>query len=293
MSGVPDPSFMNESTDHLRDLWVEASEDVARRVAAGDRPGVKELLMPLMLQVASSTTLKADSAGFWEDGAARLWLPRFVFQRTQIVKHRYKIGIFAGIHGDEPAGILGLMDFVRELDDHPELGKEFHIHLYPLCNPSGYLAGTREASSGKDLNREFWRSSAQPEVQFMEAELQRRNFDGIIALHSDDTCGGFYGFARDRLISEQMLAPALAAAGKILPCDPGSVIDGFHAVNGIIHSAYDGILCASPTQRPQPFEVILESPQTAPLDLQRQAFVQALRAILISYRGFMAYGGDL
>ena len=279
--------------DHLHDLWVEASEEVSRRVASGERPGVKELLMPLMLQVASSPTLKGDSVGFWEDGAARLWLPRFVFQRTQVVKHRYKIGIFAGIHGDEPAGILGLMDFVRELDDHPELGKEFLIHLYPLCNPSGYLAGTRESSAGKDLNREFWRGSQEPEVRLLEEEIQRRHFDGIIALHSDDTCGGFYGFARDRLISEQMLAPALAAAGHVLPCDPGPVIDGFHSVNSIIHSAYDGILCASPTQQPQPFEVILESPQTESLDLQRRAFVGALRAILHSYRAFMAYGADI
>ena len=284
---------MSEPTNHLRDLQVEASEDLARRVASGERPGVKELLMPLMLQVASSPTLKADSAGFWEGGVARLWLPRFVFQRTQVVKHRSKIGIFAGIHGDEPAGILGLMDFVRELDEHPELGREFLLHLYPLCNPSGYLAGTRGSSSGKDLNREFWRGSKEPEVQLLEEEIQRRNFDGIIALHSDDTCGGFYGFARDRLISEQMLAPALAAAGKVLPCDPGPVIDGFHSVNGIVHSCYDGILSASPQQRPQPFEVILESPQTAPLELQRQAFVNALRAILQSYRAFMAYGGDL
>ena len=284
---------MNDSPDHLQELWVEASEEVARRVAAGERPGVKELLMPLMLQVASSPTLKADSAGFWEDGSAKLWLPRFMFQRTQVVKHRYKIGVFAGIHGDEPAGILGLMDFVRELDDHPELGKEFLIHIYPLCNPSGYLAGTRESSSGKDLNREFWRDSPEPEVKILEAEILRRNFDGIIALHSDDTCGGFYGFARDRLISEQMLAPALAAAGHVLPCDPRPVIDGFHSVNGIIHSCYDGILSASPRQRPQPFEVILESPQTATLALQRQAFVSALRAILHSYRAFMAYGGDL
>lgn len=284
---------MTDSPDPLHDLWVEASEDVARRVAAGERPGVKELLMPLMLQVASSPCLKADSAGFWEAGPARLWLPRFVFQRTQVVKHRIRLGIFAGIHGDEPAGILALMDFVRELDRHPGLGQEYLIHLYPLCNPSGYLAGTRESSSGKDLNREFWRNSPEPEVQLMEQEIQRRNFDGIIALHSDDTCGGFYGFARDRLISEQMLAPALAAAGHILPCDPGPVIDGFHAVNGIIHSAYDGILSASPTQRPQPFEVILESPQTTPLDLQRRAFVNALRAILQSYRSFIAYGGDL
>ena len=284
---------MLENPELLHHLQAEAAEEVAQRIDAGERPNIKELLMPLMLQVATSPCLKADSAGFWELGPSRLWLPRFTFQRTQIIKHRFKIGIFAGIHGDEPAGILGLMDFVRELDLHPELGKEFLIHLYPLCNPTGYLANTRESASGHDLNREFWRGSAQPEVTLLEAEMHRRQFDGIIALHSDDTCGGFYGFARDRLISEQMLAPALAAANQVLPCDPGPVIDGFHAVNSIIHSCYDGILSASPQQRPQPFEVILESPQTEPLAPQRHAFVQALTAILQSYRAFMAYGADL
>jgi succinylglutamate desuccinylase len=45
------------------------------------------------------------------------------------------VGIFAGIHGDEPAGILGLMDFIRELDENPEIGQHFELYLYPLCNP--------------------------------------------------------------------------------------------------------------------------------------------------------------
>ena len=281
------------SSDPLHHLWIEAFDEVSRQVDLGLRPSIKDLLMPLMLQVASSPCLKATSVGFWDQGPARLWLPRFTFQRTQVVKHRFKLGIFAGIHGDEPAGILGLMDFVRELDRFPELGREYQLYLYPLCNPSGYLASTRESASGRDLNRQFWRHSPDPEVALLEQEIHRHQFDGIIALHSDDTCDGFYGFARDRLISEQMLTPALQAAGHILPCDPGPVIDGFHAVNSIIHSAYDGILSASPTQRPQPFEVILESPQHAALALQRQAFVSALRAILQSYRSFMAYGADL
>lgn len=278
-------------TPHL--LWLEAFDALSRQVEVGRRPSIKDLLMPLMLQVASSPCLKANSIGFWDQGPARLWLPRFRFQRSPTVKHRFKLGIFAGIHGDEPAGILGLMDFVRELDHHPDLGRDFQLHLYPLCNPSGYLASTRESSSGRDLNREFWRQSPEPEIALLEQEILRHHFDGIIALHSDDTCGGFYGFARDRLISEQMLTPALAAAGQLLPCDPSPLIDGFHAVNSIIHSAYDGILSASPTQRPQPFELILESPQNAPLSLQRQAFVSALRAILQSYRSFMAYSADL
>lgn len=282
-----------DSPQEFDALWKDCAQRLAMRLEAGGRLPVDDLLQPLKLQVAASPFLRWESLGLWEAGGVSHGLPRFQFQRTQTVQPRFRLGIFAGIHGDEPAGILGLMDFVRELDRDPGLGRGYELWLYPLCNPSGYLAGTRESGSGLDLNREFWKESAQPEVRLLEAELRERRFHGIIALHSDDTCNGFYGYARDRLISGQMLAPALAAADKHLPLDRNEIIDGFHAVNGIIHSCYDGILCAPPGQRPQPFEVILESPQLTPLALQRQSFVAALSAILDSYRAFMAYGGDL
>lgn len=282
-----------DSQQEFDALWNDCAERLAKQLEAGERLPVDDLLQPLKLQVAASPFLRWQSLGSWEAAGVQHGLPRFQFQRTQTVKPRFSLGIFAGIHGDEPAGILGLMDFVRELDRDPGLGREFELWLYPLCNPSGYLAATRECAAGLDLNREFWNESAQPEVRLLEEELRERRFDGIIALHSDDTCNGFYGYARDRLISEQMLAPALAAADRHLPLDRNEIIDGFHAVNGIIHSRYDGILCAPHGQQPQPFEVILESPQLTPLTLQRQSFVAALSAILDSYRAFMAYGGDL
>ncbi len=203
------------------------------------------------------------------------------------------MGIFAGIHGDEPAGILGLMDFIQELDEMPEIGRHFELYLYPVCNPGGYLAGTRVSPSGKDLNREFWRGSAQKEVQLLERELLSRQFDGIISLHSDDTSPGFYGFARGAVLSRQLLAPALSAAEQAQPRDTRPFIDGFRAVNGMVHDSYDGILCAAPTQIPQPFELILESPALAPLANQRNAFRLALKAILQEYSPFIAYGANL
>src|SRR5437016_270957 len=90
---------------------------------------IKEILLPLFIQVGTSEFLRADSLGFWRVGADRFWLPRFVFQRTHLEKPRIQIGIFAGLHGDEPASVLGLIDFVRELDQNPELGREFQIWL--------------------------------------------------------------------------------------------------------------------------------------------------------------------
>lgn len=271
----------------------QATESVLSRMAEHRRVEIKELLLPLFLQASYSSCLRADVLGNWREGGQRLWLPRFFFQRTAVKKPRIKVGIFAGIHGDEPAGIVGLVDLVRELDEDPELGRAFQLWIYPLCNPGGYLAGTRESISGKDLNREFWRGSREPEIALLEKEILAQKFDGIIALHSDDTSPGFYGYARGSVLAKELLAPALDAAAEAQPRDSRHEIDGFRAVNGIVHDSYDGILSAPPTQQPQPFEIILESPAKTPLPDQRRAFTLALKSILSEYRKFIAYGGDL
>jgi protein MpaA len=51
---------------------------------------------------------------------------------------------------------------------------------------------TRQSRSGKDLNREFWRNSSEPEVKLLQSEIVAHAFDGIISLHTDDTSRGFY-----------------------------------------------------------------------------------------------------
>ncbi len=254
---------------------------------------IKEILLPLFIQVGTSDFLRADSLGFWRDGQDRFWLPRFVFQRTQVAKPRIQIGIFAGIHGDEQASVLGLIDFVRELERDPELGREFQLWLYPLCNPAGFIDGTRHSRSGLDLNREFWKGSQEPEVKLLEEELQRRKFDGIISLHTDDTSEGVYGFVRGATLTKHLLTPALAAAGAALPRNMQSKIDGFHAIEGVIHSGYGGILSAPPGTHPEPFEIVLETPQHAPLDLQREAFLLALREILTTYREMISFAANI
>ena len=70
-----------------------------------------------------------------------------------------------------PAGILGLIQLIRALDAHPPVGREYQLWLYPVCNPSGYADGTRQSRSGRDLNCEFWKNSAEPEVQLLEKKL--------------------------------------------------------------------------------------------------------------------------
>jgi protein MpaA len=247
-------------------------------------PPLRKLLLPLLFEVAASPYLIADSIGMWHMGEERFWMPRFIFQRTQRMKRRIKVGLFAGVHGDEPEAVLGLVDLVRALNARPEVGRDYQLFIYPMCNPSGLADGTRCSRSGVDLNRQFWRDSAEPEVRLLEAEIRQQEFEGIISLHTDDTSDGVYGFAHYGTGTDDLLHDALETAHHALPRCRSTLIDGFAANNAIVRECYAGVLSASPERQPRPWEIILETPQREPERLQRQAFVLAVAMILARYR---------
>lgn len=204
-----------------------------------------------------------------------------------------KVGIFGGIHGDEPSGAAACIELARWASGGPADLAGYALHLYPECNPTGLAAGTRHSHAGLDLNREFWTGSDQPEIRRLEAELRAERYDVIIALHEDDTSDGLYGFVSGALLSAHLLEPALAAAEHLLPRNHAPVIDGFPAERGIIREGYRGVLSAPPEQRPRALEIVFETPGLAPLPLRIDAAVIAVRSILSEYRQLLALGAGI
>ena len=254
--------------------------------------GTDSLIHRALAPLSELPDLKFVNLAAVASAGARELLPRFRF-----VGHAggdpIRLGIFAGIHGDEPAGTLALVEFLALLVRQPALAEDYFINAYPICNPSGFTNGTRCNAAGVDLNREFWRDSPEWEVQLIERELRERHFHGLIQLHADDTSDGVYGFVRGHTLSENLLKPALAEAGKILPRNVNAQIDGFAAKDGIIYDSYKGILAAPPQIDPVPFELILETPHHAPMEKQVQALVEAMKTVLEEYRRLIAFAANL
>ena len=221
-----------------------------------------------------------------------LFIPKIISKPLK-PGHGMKIGIFAGLHGDEEAGTLAVHDLVHWASEQPEELHDYELHFFPMCNPTGCDAGTRHSHRGLDLNREFWVGSSEAEIAYLESQLRAERYEGIIQLHSDDTSDGCYGFVSGALLSEHVLKPALAAIHDLLPCNHEEVIDGFPAEMGIIKEGYQGVLCAPPEQRPRPFEVVFETPGRAPLPQQVLATVKAVKTILAEYRQLQAYAANL
>lgn len=255
--------------------------------------GRKNFLQALTPLQAPRVPWLSTRLGTWEVGADGYHLDQYLFVGPRGGGDYIRVGLFAGIHGDEVAGVFAAIRFLQELAAQPELARGYEIYVYPLCNPTGFEDGTRHSRSGRDLNREFWLGSREPEVQTLERQIRTLRFDGIIALHADDETCGLYAFALGAQITQHVVEPALQAAEKILPrnCEP--TIDNFTARNGLIRKGYPGMLCAAPEVRPRPFEIVFETPTDAELEKQIEANLVFLRHALDQYQQLQAVGQDL
>lgn len=245
----------------------------------------------LLAPISGLAGVQGELLGSFESGGNNYSLPRFTF-RGPNSSDPIRIGVFAGIHGDEPAGAIAATRFLTNVAQQPELAENFLLQIYPLCNPTGFEDNTRHSRRGKDLNREFWKSSLEPEIEVLEHELRVQRFSGIIQVHADDTSDGIYGFVRGHTLTENLLRPALLEAGKILPRNINATIDGFAARDGIIYQSYEGIL-AAPLQAEPPFEIIFETPHHAAVDLQVEALVVAVQTILSEYRRLISFAANI
>jgi hypothetical protein len=257
-------------------------------MTSNTRRSIQEFLAPL----TPLPGVELMALGTFNVGGERYSVPRFRFCGPN-ASEPIRIGLFAAIHGDEPAGALAAARFLTEMAREPMLAENFVLHVYPLCNPTGFEDNTRESRRGHDLNREFWKQSSEAEVEILEHELRTGHFSGIIQLHADDTSDGIYGFVRGHTLTEHLLRPALREAEKILPRNIQATIDGFAARDGIIYDHYEGVLAAPSQIEPAPFEIILETPHAAPIESQVDALVLALRTILTEYRRLVSFAANI
>ncbi len=255
---------------------------------------IRRLLRPLIdLASEGNGPLRYSPTGEFHFGERLYSLPRFTLTGPTGGGDPLRVGLFAAIHGDEPEGAYAVRDFLFWLCADLERARGYEIYAYPVCNPTGFEDATRHSRAGVDLNREFWRGSRQPEVCCLERELGVKRFHGVISLHADDTTEGIYAYARGATLTDAIVEPALAAAEEYLPRANGGVIDGFPARNGIIKACYEGVLGNPNEPRSAPFEIIFETPQSAPAHLQIRAAVRALQSILREYRQLISYAQDL
>jgi len=252
-----------------------------------------KLLAPLEELVRKSPYLSAEPLGVFKAPNGDYTLRGYVFSGPPGGGETLRIGLFAGINGDQPEGIYALIRLLSFLHAQPELATGYRLYVYPVCNPTGFEDNTPSNRYGHDLNSEFWRQSTEPEVLLLQQEILARFFHGIITLQTDSASDGVYGLARGATLTKQLLKRALATAGQVLPRNEDDVIGGASARDGVVKNDHAGFLGAPPNAHPRPFEISLVLPKSQPETLKEWAAVLALQKILEEYRQFIAYAADL
>lgn len=124
--------------------------------------------------------------------------------------------ITGGMHGDEPAGVEAVLQFLER--DNTPLLKNFSFLVIPCMNPYGYVHNTRETLAGIDINRAFETDDV-AEVAIVKKALGQTQFSLAIDFHEDYEATGFYLYEGKR--DEKYIGPDLAAAAKAIgPIDP-------------------------------------------------------------------------
>ena len=124
--------------------------------------------------------------------------------------------VTGGMHGDEPAGVEAVLQFLMR--DNTTLLKNFSFLVIPCINPYGYVHNTRETLGDIDINRAFETEDI-AEVTIIKKALGENQFSLAIDFHEDYDATGFYLYEGKR--DEKYIGPDLATAAKAIgPIDP-------------------------------------------------------------------------
>jgi hypothetical protein len=216
----------------------------------------------------SSTVLAETAAG-----------PMTVWERPGTGPRVY---LSAGIHGDEPAGPLALLDLMREGFFAPDTDWV----ICPALNPTGLAGGRRENAEGVDLNRDYrLRKSreATAHADWLAAGAVPTLF---LSLHEDWESVGFYLYEINLGADDPRQArDIIAATGPWFPPEPGHDIDGhaprepgwiFHAAEADVPEGWPEAIYLAKLGCPLSFT--FETPSHAALSARIAAQRAAVRA---------------
>ena len=125
-----------------------------------------------------------------------------------------RLAIFAGTHGDEPAPVVTVLEFLEQQLWARSSSVAFSV--FPCLNPTGYDLGTRENADGIDINRQFARDEV-PEARTLRAAVATDTFDAFLDAHEDPEEFGFYAYAFFSDTSwPRLIVDAVAKQGPII-----------------------------------------------------------------------------
>lgn len=117
-----------------------------------------------------------------------LWIVSFDAGSTE---SDFNVLICGGIHGNEPAGVEVIIQFIETLAEKPEMYQHIDFDIIPVVNTWAWSHDLRFNREGIDVNRDF-ASFVSQEAQIIRDFINGKSYDLIIDCHEDPDAKGFY-----------------------------------------------------------------------------------------------------
>ena len=98
-------------------------------------------------------------------------IPRYIFVGDQPGESEIRLGIFAGLRGEDQAGARAIVEFIDDLVAIPSLGSAFRIYAYPTANPLSCTTGAPRKQTDRTVANEAGRKVKLPEAYLIEREI--------------------------------------------------------------------------------------------------------------------------
>lgn len=128
----------------------------------------------------------------------------------------------AGIHGDEPAGVLALLLWMEGINPKQIRAPFF---LIPILNPWGLMENSRRDRTGNDLNR-IWNRKGHPLRRTIDRHLQGHRLSAAITLHEDYDATGIYLYELLHRGRKPLGGDLLAAPAGVISLDHRRKVEG-------------------------------------------------------------------
>ena len=83
-------------------------------------------------------------------------IPRYIFVGDQPGESEIRLGLFAGLRGENQVGAKAIVEFMDDLVAMPSLGSAFRIYAYPTVNPLSSTTGARGRRTDRSVVHQGW-----------------------------------------------------------------------------------------------------------------------------------------
>jgi len=206
-------------------------------------------------------------------------IPRYIFVGDQPGESEIRLGIFAGLHGEDKVGAKAIVEFIDDLVAMPSLGSAFRIYAYPKV-PHSYTPGTARKRTDRSVANETGRKVKLPEA-LIEREMFVVQFHGLVVIDTSDEPEGLQAAVYGANLHEALVSPILSSLRPLFPTAELPALDSSSSFTT------DTVL------KQRPFELALRIPRSGWHGLYSIGLRIALHSAVEQYRSYLAQANNI